>query len=243
MPVVHAISETDIEILFGTVGRQPDTPTFRYYEIAGGSHLTVHKDVEVIPAGLLGPVPIFLEDLCEFPINSTADGPVFVSYAFNALWENMEKQVRKGREPPAGVLMDVLGDVVQRDEHGNGLGGIRLPALTVPIATYTPGNQGDPGLGAILRSIGNLACGLASTVTVFDFEKQQELNPNHGSYVSSVVHAANDLRSEGFLLSADREKIVTAAAESSIGCGLGFELVFLLPPMFWLRRRRQENGT
>jgi hypothetical protein len=96
-PVVHAITETDIEILFGTVARQPDTPTFRYYEVAGGGHLTVHNNVEIVPAGLLGPEPIYLDDLCEFPLNTTADGPVFFSYTLNALWANLDRQVRHGR--------------------------------------------------------------------------------------------------------------------------------------------------
>ena len=240
VPVVHANSETDLQILFGTIGRQADTDTFRYYEVAGGGHLTVHKDVLLIPAGVVGPVPIFLEDLCQFPLNSTADGPVFVSYVFNALWENLEDQVESGVEPPAGLQMDVVNDVVQRDEFGNGLGGVRLPSMDVPTATYTPGNQANPNLPPFLQQIGNLACRLASSVTPFDPETLDELYPNHGSYVSPVTHAANQLRSDGFLLNPDRATIVTTAARSGIGCGIGFELAFLLPPLMWVYRRRRR---
>jgi hypothetical protein len=239
VPVVHANSETDLQILFGTIGRQADTDTFRYYEVAGGGHLTIHKDVEVLPAGVVGPDPLFLEDLCQFPLNTTADGPVFVSYVFNALWENLEDQVKNGVEPPAGLQMDVVGGVVQRDEFGNGLGGVRLPSMDVPTATYTPGNQADPNLPPFLQFIGNLACRLASSVTPFDPETLDELYPNHGSYVNPVTHAANQLRSDGLLLNHDRSTIVRTAARSHIGCGIGFELVFLLPPLMWLHRRRR----
>ncbi|UCE87723.1 MAG: hypothetical protein JSU66_08465, partial [Deltaproteobacteria bacterium] len=70
VPVYHGNTETDISNLFGIVGRQDDTPTFRYYEVAGGGHLTVHVGIEVLPAGALGPDPLFLEDLCQFPLNT-----------------------------------------------------------------------------------------------------------------------------------------------------------------------------
>jgi hypothetical protein len=243
VPVVHAITETDIEILFGTVGRQADTPTFRYYEIAGGGHLTVHKDVEVLPAGLLGPTPLFLEDLCQFPLNTTADGAVFVSYVFNALWENLEQQVQTGAAPPSGVQMDVVAGVVQRDAFGNGLGGVRLPSLEAPVATYTPGNQADPSLPPFLQFIGNLACRLASSESAFDEATLDELYPNHGSYVSQVVAAANQLRAEGLLLSKDRTTIVNRASMSAIGCGIGFELALILPPIIWLRNRRRRPAA
>jgi len=237
VPVVHAISETDIEVLnISTVARQADTPTFRYYEVAGAGHLTVHKDVEVIPG-------LFLEDLCEFPINSTADGPVFFSYVVNALWENLEDQVQRGFEPPAGVLMDVVNGVVQRDGHGNGLGGVRLPSMSVPIATYTPGNQADPNLPPFLQFIGNLACRLASSTQPFDQETIDTLYPNQGGYISRVaVHSAR-LMQDGFLLPKDRQKVIDTALESGIGCGLGFELALLLPPLVWLRQlRRRRTG-
>jgi len=244
VPVYHAISETDIEILFGIAGRQADTPTFRYYEVAGAGHLSVHEGIELIPAGVLGPDPILLEELCLNPINSTADGPVFFSYVLNALWENMEQQVQGGRVPPAGLQMDVdpASGLVLRDAFGNGLGGVRLPSMDVPRATYTPGNVADPSLPDLLQAIGNLACFLASSVTHFDPATLNDLYPNHGSYVNQVARAANSLSGQGFLLMKDRQKIIVAALHVDRLCGLGFELVVLLPPMMWLHRRRRRTG-
>ena len=236
VPVVHANSETDIEILFGTVGRQADTSTFRYYEVAGAGHLIVHKGIEVVPG-------LSLEDLCQFEINSTADGPVFFSYVLNALWESLEQQVQRGIAPPPGVQMDVVDGVVQRDEFDNGLGGVRPVSLEVPVATYVPGNVADPSLPPFLQGIANLACRLASSVLPFDQATLDELYPNGGAYISQVAHAANDQRSEGFLLSKDRQKIINAAVMSGVGCGIGFELAFLLPPLMWLRQRRKRRAS
>ena len=195
VPVYHANSETDIANLFGIAGRQADTPTFRYYEVAGAGHLTVHEDVEIIPAGILGPDPLFLEDLCQFPLNTTADGPVFFSYVLNALWNNLERQVRYGVPPPEGVLMDVdpTTGLVLRDVFGNGRGGVRLPSMEVPIATYQPGNVADPNLPGFLRAIGNLACFTGSSVIPFDPDVLDVLYPIHVDYVNEVRVAAKSL--------------------------------------------------
>jgi len=216
VPVYQLVTETDIEVLFGTFGRQEDTATFRYYEVAGGAHLSTHKDIELIPGGLLGPDPILLEDLCQNEINSTADGPVFVSYVFNALWERMYEQVTRGETPPAGVLMDVQGSVVQRDELGNGIGGVRLPSIAAPRNIYTSGNQADPTLPPFLQSIGNLACRLAGSVTALDDATLDTLYPNHGAYRSQVSQATNALKSQGLLLPSDAIKIKNRAQKKRL---------------------------
>jgi hypothetical protein len=116
------------------------------------------------------------------------------------------------------------------------LGGIRLPQLDVPIATYGPNNSADPTLPPFLIPIANLACRLSGTVSPFDDETLAQLYPNHGVYVSQIAQRTNALLRERFLLSKDASKLKTAAALSQIGCGIGFELVFVMPLLLWGRK-------
>jgi hypothetical protein len=217
VPVYQAVTQTDVEILFGLIGRQPDTPTFRYYEIAGAAHLTVHSEIELIPAGVFGPNPILLEDLCQNEINSTADGPVFASYVLNALWERMQEQIASGSPPPAGVLMDQTGGVLDRDALGNVTGGVRLPSMEAPVATYVSSNQADPALPPLLQQIGNLACFLGGSVLRFDDATLDELYRNQGAYVSQVAAAVNALKAQGLLLQSDASTVKRAAPKAGIG--------------------------
>jgi hypothetical protein len=219
VPVIRAQTETDMfgVLLGGT--RQDDATNFRYYELAGVAHNVVHKDIEAIPAGVFGPFPIFLEDVCEFPMNTSGDGPVFGAYLYNAMWENMEAQVRSGIEPPHGNLIETDPAGVARDAFGNALGGVRLPQLDVPIATYVPSNSPNPALPLPppLDQLGNLICRLSGAVFPFDEALLSSLYPNHGSYVSQIAARTNALRKDGFLLEEDAEALIEEAAESTIG--------------------------
>jgi hypothetical protein len=218
VPVYQVVTQTDFESLgFNVFGRQPDTPTYRYYEVAGGAHNAVHKGIEVIPAGVVGPNPIFLEDLCLEELNTTADGPVFVSYVFNALWERMQEQVEEGAVPPSGVLMDDDNGALQRDAQGNVLGGVRLPSMEAPTATYVSSASANPFLPPFLVPFANLACRLSGAVFPFDDATLDSLYPNHGSYVSQVAGSANDLKAQGLLLQQDAVTVKQNAAQSELG--------------------------
>lgn len=164
VPVYQTVTQTDFEALgFSTFGRQEDTPTFRYYEITGAAHSTVHEGIEIIPAASFGfpHQAVTLSDLCEEQLNTVADGPVFGSYVINALWERMQEQVMDDDDdddhnryyddddddeeedddrddgPPAGLVMDTNPDfTLTRDGNGNVTGGVRLPSIEVPTAIY-----------------------------------------------------------------------------------------------------------
>jgi hypothetical protein len=213
VPVYQMISQTDFEVFINVFGRQPDTPTFRYYEIAGGAHASVHENVVLIP----GPPPILLEDLCANQLNTTADGPIFVSYVLNALWERMQEQIMTGAVPPAGVLMDQVGGVLERDSAGNVTGGVRLPAMEAPTATYESTNQAADGLPPFLTFFGNLACRLSGSVFPFDGATLDGLYPDHDAYTSQVAAAVKTLKSQGLLLQSDASIIKKRAARSAFG--------------------------
>lgn len=212
VPVYQLITQTDFEALgFNVFGRQPDTPTYRYYEVAGGSHNTVHVDVELIPAGVFGPAPIFLEDLCANPLNTTADGPVFVKFVLNALWERMEEQVRFGRRPPAGQQMDDVGGVLERDALGNVTGGVRLPSMEAPRAVYASSNLPDPALPPLLQQIGLLACRLSGSVFPLDESTLDALYPRRFDYVKDVARATSELKRQGLILGSDAFTVILDA--------------------------------
>ncbi len=185
VPVYQVITQTDFETLnFNVLGRQPDTPSFRYFEVAGAAHNVVHKDIELVPAGLLGPDALGLADLCASEMNSTADGPVFASYVLNALWASMETHADfrsyyriVDRRLPAGQVMEEVDGVLLRDALGNVIGGVRLPALEAPTATYLSTNTASPDLPPALLAIGNLACRLSGSVVPFDQATLDALYP------------------------------------------------------------------
>ena len=133
---------------------------------------------------------------------------------------------------------------IARDEFGNALGGIRLPELDVPIATYGGHNVVNPLLPGFLQSLLGLFCRLSGTVAPFDDAQLFGLYPGHGHYVSQYVMAANELKMEGFLLPEDGATLKSAAAMSTIGhieiCGLGFELALIVPAILWAYRRRRR---
>jgi hypothetical protein len=211
VPVVRAMTETDIESPFGVLAndaRQKDTKHFRYYELAGTSHTAVHEGVDVIPGFFT------LEQACAHPQNTLADGPVFGAYLYNAMWSNLDRHARGGPPPPNGKPIDAEDGAIVRDEWGNARGGLRLPELDVPVATYLPSNEvaaNLPGILAAFRPLFALFCALTGSVFPFDAETLAALYPAPDDYVTPYERRLDWLVRRRFLLPEDAEVLRAAA--------------------------------
>ena len=237
VPVYRALTETDVSFMLQSSNsfvatRQSDTDNFRYYEMAGTTHVTVHKDIVVIPTdtGFVSE-DLYLDDTCAEPINSLVDGPVFGRYLYNAMWENMDKQARYGDTPPQAEIITSDENGIVRDAHENALGGIRLPQMDVPLHSYySPHNGLDPDVPALFSSLGDLFCVLAGSYSELDAETLRALYEDKGDFSSQLRQSADDLAAAGFLLAADaallpvpqskgQQKCINSLIKASAGVG------------------------
>jgi Alpha/beta hydrolase domain len=122
-------------------------------------------------------------------------------YAVRAALHHLSNWVRNGTPAPTPprAEFDAFGRP-SRDEHGNALGGLRLPPLDVPVATYAA-----------------TACGLFGLTIAFDPVKLAQLYPSHEDYVARMQAATDRTIAAGFLLQPDAEELMTLARGSSIG--------------------------
>jgi Alpha/beta hydrolase domain len=92
------------------------------------------------------------------------------------------------------------------DANGNVKGGVRTPAVDVPVATLS-------GLG----QSGSSFCFLFGTTTPFSAPKLAALYPTHARFVTrwAVSTAANV--AAGFIRPADAAELVAAAIRSGVG--------------------------
>src|SRR2546430_8013364 len=112
-------------------------------------------------------------------------------------------------EPPkVGKAFAVL--VPQTDGDGNGLGGVRLPELQAPLATYTGWNLRDPSIGAANQRSSFLGSFLPFARNAADREKSGDTRVSIGEryasreqYMGKFAEAAMKLIQERFLLRED----------------------------------------
>jgi len=109
--------------------------------------------------------------------------------------------------------------VPKTDADGNDIAGVRLPDVSVPVATYT---------GWALRADGLDGCDASGQRISFAKTKAdrdakgdprlslQERYADHATYVARVTQAAQELVSQRFLLPEDAAKITAAAQAASV---------------------------
>jgi hypothetical protein len=199
--------------------RVPDSATIRTWEVAGGSHVPASAvspnptDFRATLGGIqtreYGPAP---------PVDCRNPGPsdVEVWAVFHAGYAALDRWVTEGVPPATADPIEVssLGPPVTivRDADGIALGGIRLPKVTVPVAL----DNGVNGPANLTNPL-SVFCVLYGTHAPFDAAKLASLYPTHGSYVSKVTMAVNDLVDHRFLLREDAQTLRTDASHSGYG--------------------------
>ncbi len=178
-------------------------PNYRVYEVAGAPHLTL----DVVIDG--------------FRTNPLDVGPVV-----RAAFVNGHAWQMKNSLPPQSALLDAAGPNevdpvywfptgIARDANLNAAGGVQFPDVSSGRAFHLASALGVeviPGLPGLIGLWFDLACASANGGT----------NPgprfdDHGDYVSQVAKQASRLARDGYILNADKQAIITAAAGSDVG--------------------------
>ena len=212
MPVLTFETETDVIFLGYYAARQDDSENFRLWEVAGTAHYDSYglvvgmTDIGDSP-DVAAVVPIssaaggFID--CDTPFNS---GPQH--FVLNAAWNKLIRWVRTGKAPKSAPRLDVTAGppaAIDRDVHGNALGGIRTPYVDAPIATLQ-------GQGA-----GSIVCLIFGSTTLFDSAKLASLYPTHKAFTSAYNRSLNRAVKKGWILKPDAKLMKKWAAGSGIG--------------------------
>jgi hypothetical protein len=123
-----------------------------------------------------------------------------------------------GRYPAIeGMTYAALASAVDAD--GNEVGGIRLPDLTVPVATHLPWNPRHPETGAPEQIVPMQGSSHFFAATRAEREAARDPRPSleerynsREAYLDRVRAAANKLVDEGYVLAEDIEIVVRACA-------------------------------
>lgn len=115
-----------------------------------------------------------------------------------------------------GAVQPLL--VSQVDADGNEVGGIRLPEVAVPLATYTGWNFRNPEIGGTTRLIGNTGSYVPFARTRAEREARrdprlsiEERHASRGDYLAKVRAVTDALVRDRYMLAEDVDTAVTRA--------------------------------
>jgi hypothetical protein len=184
--------------------RQPDTDRFRYWEIAGASHVSLQAMASSAPRSLRDfGFALPLDDPALQHINQVSIAPVV-----DAALRHLQYWIRDDKVPPAQPRIAFGGQpaTIDRDADGIARGGIRLPQVEVPLA-HNSAIQRAPDIFA--RLVGS-----------HEAFSVDELRRRYGSrerYLNDFEKAARTAESALIVLPRDVEALV---AEAQVACPL-----------------------
>jgi hypothetical protein len=191
IPVFMFETQTDLVQLGYAPAQQPNTDRIRTWEVAGTSHADTY-DLGSLSPSIIG---------CTQQIN---DGPQHE--VVQAAYSAFEKWLVDGTAPPSPPpfkLESTNPPVLALDGNGNVIGGVRTPAVTVPVSTLS--GAAPPGATEL--------CQLFGETTPFSPAKLSNLYESQAGYLAVYTTSLDRAIAEGFILSADRASLLAQAMQ------------------------------
>jgi hypothetical protein len=195
IPVMVVNTECEATSCFGV--RQPDTDRYRYWEIAGASHVTLQGMESSAPRmerdfGFSIPIDDNLRR-----INQVSPAPVI-----DAAQHQLQIWMTDGQAPPTQPLIELEGQPpgIARDDDGIARGGIRLPQVEVPIA-HNSAIQKSPDVFA--RLVGYHEA--------FPPDKVRERYGSRSEYLARYENAVGQAEAASVILPRDVEPLLEEA--------------------------------
>ena len=192
IPVFLLETQTDLVQLGYAAAQQPDTSRIRTWEVAGTSHADAYE---------LGAGAAFLG--CTTPVNSGPQHEV-AQAAFVAFLD----WVDHGKQPPSPepfTLSSLHPPGLTLDAHGNVVGGVRTPAVDVPVSTLS----GAPPPGS------SELCGLFGSTVPFTAPTLVALYGSRAAYIARYAADLDRAIAAGYILPTDRAPLLAQAAQVS----------------------------
>ena len=193
VPVFMFETQTDLIELGYAAAQQPNTSRIRTWEVAGTSHADAYLVGSA--AGVLG---------CTQPIN---DGPQHqvVQAAFTA-FDNWVVHGTPPPSPPPFRLSSRNPPTLALDANGNVVGGVRTPAVDVPVSALS--GAAPPG-ASVLCSLFGSATPLSATVL-------HSLYPTKADYLAKYTKSLDRAIAGGYILPADRAGLLASARQAPV---------------------------
>jgi Alpha/beta hydrolase domain len=180
--------------------RQPDSDLFRYWEVAGASHVSLPAIASSSPRmerdfGFAIP----LEGEAMQAVNHFSVAPVV-----DAALHHLQGWLQHGTPPPAQPRIAFAGEPpgIGRDEHGIARGGIRLPQVEVPL-----------GHNSALQQAPDIFARLVGYHESFSDEKIRSLYGSREEYLARYEDAARTAEAAGVILSRDVDPLLAESAQ------------------------------
>jgi hypothetical protein len=188
-------------------------PPSRYPTLAGGNLVDPTRAAMGFPANVPGvPESIFSPENFIFPVFDYDWGPDF----------NYSDATGVATNLPPTIRQVIPMKVPRVDADGNELGGVPTTLRDAPLGTYLGWNITSAGFhaGQVCNYVGGyIPFALTQAERVANGDPRLSLVERYGThagYVAAVTTAANSAFSQGYLLPADRDALIAAAAASSV---------------------------